>query len=188
MRSGRIYKSGHDTGYVEVITHAGRMITRATCVECGTVETHEYLRAPPAEALPRKFSQKGWSAGTKAVCPQCITKKRNKTMTAVASVTPLKAAQTPDVRQQRRDAHTLIELYYDLASSTYKDRYSDEKIAKETGLPKEWVAKRREDEFGPIKEPNDLAVIRQEVATAKGVWEQAVKKLDDLCVRNGWRQ
>lgn len=165
---------------------SGKFCLRANCAQCGGHQDWKSDRLYEPSAAVKRAKSQGWRIAKRIVCPTCQTHKEKPIMNA--SVTPLKSAQTPDVRQQRRDAHTMIELYYDLASSTYKDRYSDEKIAKETGLPKEWVAKRREDEFGPIKEPNDLAVIRQEVATAKGVWEQAVKKLDDLCVRNGWRQ
>lgn len=108
-----------------------------------------------------------------------------------ASITPIKAAPpaASDIaRQQRRDAHALIEMSYDLASHSYKDGYSDEKIAKETGLAKDWVAKRREDEFGPLQEPGEIALLRAEVASARELLNQVTKKLDDLCLKQGWKR
>lgn len=168
---------------------SGRFVATATCDCCGAVKRWTAQSQPRPDVVVKKIEATGWATGKVTKCPECIKKSKEDRMNAKATVTPINTASpSPDLREKRREAHGLIDMAFDIGLGRYEQDYSDERIAKETGLPKEWVAKRREDEFGPIKEPNDLAVIRQEVATAKGVWEQAVKKLDDLCVRNGWRQ
>lgn len=193
-KGGRLYKSDYATGSIEAIRYGGKVVLRAICGECGAVSAIETTRPPPPEAISRKFIQKGWALGNKPVCPECVSKKR-KVKEMTTKVTPIAIASAAavrkpeqDIRQQRRDAHALIEMAFDIPTGAYRDDYSDDRIAKETGISKDWVAKRREEEFGPLKAPSEFQAISQELDALNAAAAALSKRLDNICMKQGWRQ
>lgn len=84
----------------------------------------------------------------------------------MATVTQIKAEPVPsfDARAARREAHDLIAITFDIAAGQYRDEYSDQRIAKETGVSLDWVKQRREEEFGPLKEPQEFRELRDQIA------------------------
>lgn len=109
-------------------------------------------------------------------------------MNNVAKIEPKAAAQlpTPDARAQRREAHGLIELSFDIGKGCYKEGYSDERIANETGAALAWVKQRREEEFGPLKQPAEIAELHAEIEAIAARLDAARIKLGDLVAKNGW--
>lgn len=97
------------------------------------------------------------------------------------------ATETVDaVKAKRREAHTAIELYFDIAKGAYREGYSDERIAQDTGLSVDWVAKRREEEFGPLKEPDELAELRRHLVSAAETVAAIEARFNKLCLAKGW--
>ena len=105
-------------------------------------------------------------------------------ITAVTAASP--TAPTPDARQKRREAHSFIEETYDVGAGQYKNGLSDHEIAKAFGLSVEWVARRREEEFGPLKPPTELQVLKKDL----GDLQKKVGLFDDRIAeyfhRHGW--
>ncbi len=130
-----------------------------------------------------------------------------------ATVTPIQpvpaTAEISDAaRTARRLATLLLEEKFDVATGQYRDGYTDEKVAKETGAALAFVFKRREDDFGPLKVPGDLQDCRDEIARIRLSAQQQLEAIEvenrqkiglivrdlDNCVnrietlvrRNGW--
>lgn len=62
-----------------------------------------------------------------------------------------------------RDMFALLSKHFDTVEGCYHDDYSDERIAKETGISKDAVKKYRVEGYGKIKPPNDIYILRQEL-------------------------
>ena len=95
-------------------------------------------------------------------------------------------APTPDAKAARREAHDRIAIYFDIASGQYSEGYTDQKIAEETGVSLAWVKQRREDEFGPIKEPTEIAAMRADLAKLISHADELRQRLDALARKHGW--
>lgn len=136
---------------------------RVECDQCGGHEDWNLDARPPPEILKKHFTTKGWDFGRRTRCPSCTAKKEKK---AMATVTQIKAEPAPslDARAARREAHDLIAITFDIAAGQYRDEYSDQRIAKETGVSLDWVKQRREEEFGPLKEPQEFRELRDQIA------------------------
>lgn len=99
-----------------------------------------------------------------------------------------------------------LEESFDEDAGRYKSGMSDASIAKETGASPEYVAKVREEYFGPLKEPPEMEAIRAEMlqlhqeaerlrkdadAAAKAL-EAKVDALGERIIKmarsNGWRE
>lgn len=166
----------------------GKFCARATCATCGANRVWRSERGGDPSISVKRARQSGWRLG-RITCPDCVAKAKEKKVNTKANVTPIKAdtqIPSPDARQKRRDAHELIALAFDLANGIYKDGYSDARIAKETGLSEDWVARRREDEFGPLKEPDELAALRAELVGAAQTIAQVQAKFEALSKKMGW--
>ena len=106
-------------------------------------------------------------------------------MSNVAPITP-DITPTPSARASRAEAVTAIVSYFNVAEGRYEDGWSDARIAKETGLPEDFVAKRRNEDFGPIKEPKEFAELRAEAKSLASEIGKLQAKLDAMVKRNGW--
>lgn len=157
---------------------------RLECAQCGARQEWSVNQKLPSSDIVRKhFKTRGWSLAKRVKCPACSNQRKEPR--AVSTVTPIKSP-APDPRAQRRDAHALIELYFDIPGGRYKEGYSDERIAKETGIAPAWVKQRREDEFGPLKQPDELADMRAQLAEAEKAVAEIKARFDKLCVKQGW--
>jgi len=72
-------------------------------------------------------------------------------------------AITPLSGQALRKVFQLLEDWFDAEAGAFKGDWTDEKIAKETGISKDAVKQYRVNAFGKIKPPSEIAIIRQEL-------------------------
>ena len=107
-------------------------------------------------------------------------------MTTPPKLKAVEPAPTLDAKAARREAHDRIAIYFDIASGQYGEGYSDQKIADETGVSVAWVKQRREEEFGPIKEPTEIAAMRGDLAKLISHVDELRQRLDALVKKNGW--
>lgn len=160
---------------------------RLECGQCGGHEDWKLDKLPPPNILHKHFATRGWQLRKRIICPSCASRK-DKPMTATPKP-PLAivATETADaIKAKRREAHTAIELYFDIAKGAYREGYSDERIAQDTGLSVDWVAKRREEEFGPLKEPDELAELRRHLVSAAETVAAIEARFNKLCLAKGW--
>lgn len=189
-----------------------------TC-DCGeTIEVNFARSRMPPVPIRNKVLQQGWRlTGKKAICPSCQKPEEKPSMvdnpvTALPSV-----SQTPDARKVHRAVMGWLEEAYNEDQRRYHDGFSDETVAKETGASVQYVAKCREDYFGPLAVPEDLIAIQKALKAlddklheadsqarraVKTITEAHVKKmetlraeqqairdkLETLVVKNGWHQ
>jgi hypothetical protein len=74
------------------------------------------------------------------------------------------AQQSAPARKVFREVMGWLEESYDEASKRYKKGFSDLSIAEETGAAPQFVAKTREDYFGPLGTPPEIDAIRGDLA------------------------
>jgi hypothetical protein len=121
-----------------------------------------------------------------------------------ASVTPIQPQPSDEAKAARRLAHMLLEEQFDVEKGCFRNGYSDAKIAAESGAAVAFVSKRREEEFGPLKQPPEIAAAREEldafeqkIAEIERSARAAVEslrselglhrgRLSELVKRNGW--
>lgn len=193
----------------EILSVSGAHVARIECVQCGSVEDWRIAtRLPPPDIVLRHFTTRGWGVRKRPLCQQCVKKrdvpmrhldppidwleaipnlgKENQMTAKVTPITPTPSIVPTDAKAQRRDAHALIELTFDIGTGAYKDGYSDVRISKETGISETWVAKRREEEFGPLKVPDEIAELRRAITDAASDVGKLTTQLNELIRRNGW--
>lgn len=175
---------------LEILSEKGAMVAHAGCSLCGCRDHWRLSALPEPAIIHRHFIVRGWSIKRKAVCPKCKIKKEAKPVNNIAKIEPKSAVQlpTPDARAQRREAHGLIELSFDIGKGCYKEGYSDAKVAAETGASLTWVKQRREEEFGPLKQPEEIAQLRADIETIAAQLSTARGKLSALISKNGWAE
>lgn len=137
------------------------------------------------EAASAHFGRHGWVVDRRGrhLCHACQTRVGRKppeapvakTATPVATppVAPLqkenvmppipapavklpRPAPTPAVKEAKKLARIALDENYDPKTCAYRPGWSDERIAREFGVSREWVAERREDELGPLAPPDTL--------------------------------
>lgn len=181
-----------EAGPVEVSVLGGRLSARVECHSCGSHEEwHIATKTPPAEILRKHFSQKGWRMSKRSICPACTSKAQKPQivkevqMTNVAPIKP-EPAPTEAVKAARRKANELLMFHFDVEAGRYDEGWSDERVAKESDMPVAWVLKRREDEYGTLKEPQEIDEIRGELYNLTERLAELRSKLDALVKKNGW--
>lgn len=70
---------------------------------------------------------------------------------------------TPVAGQALRKVFALLEDHFDGDAGNYRSDWSDDKIAKETGISKDAVKGYRINAFGKIKPPSEFAALKQEL-------------------------
>lgn len=159
------------------------------------------------EKVAKIMLTKGWTFGTKLACPDCgraSAKLKTKEIevasqakAAPEAATPPATAPSDAAKRAHRLVMMLLEEGYDENKKVYKAGYSDASIAQETGAAEAHVRKTREDYFGPLGEPAELAELRVELERlrleAAQTYTAIEAKLSDagtriasLCRANGW--
>lgn len=129
--------------------------------------------------------------------------KKETPMPAVAAP-PAPTVISDEARNARRLATMMLEEHFDVATGRFRDGWTDEKIAKETGAAVQFVTKRREEDFGPLKMPSEIEQERarldalearvdayeKHAAIEIGGWRADLiahrQRLTALCAKNGW--
>lgn len=140
------------------------MAMEIKCVMCGAVGYFAHqtgARRKPPIAAQQNFQSKGWHVGRNArgdYCPlHSVPSARKEKTDMVLSVVksdlpagsmPIKAEPPRQMtREDRQIIHAKLSDVYD------KDRYispwTDEKVAKDLGVPRKWVSEIRDLMFGP---------------------------------------
>jgi hypothetical protein len=70
---------------------------------------------------------------------------------------------SPAARKSLAKATRLLSEYFDEEAGAFRDGWSDDAIAKEVGLSESAVAEWREDSFGPLQVPPELARLEAEM-------------------------
>ena len=204
---------------VEPLFHAGRMVARITCSQCGSKEEWAIAHSkPPPDILGKHFSNKGWYVRKRPLCPSCCVQSdpsaddrpkvesdppatnlplaaalrraltEKKETTPMSNVAPLKTEQAPTeaVKAARRKANEFLMFHFDVEKGRYEDGWSDERVAKDSGMPVAWVVKRREEEYGALKQPSEFAEIRAQAAALASEIGKLNARLEILRRENGW--
>jgi hypothetical protein len=99
---------------------------------------------------------------------------------------PAPAASSDAARQARRLLRLALEDYYDDRARCYRDGRTDASLAKEFGLSESAVAKIREEDYGPLERPTDLAGLIADVREAKRQIAALEGRLQLICRTHGW--
>jgi len=133
---------------------AGRVVAVLTCSKCGMTGEVAFRQLCDAGEMDRKFKQQGWGVDP-ARCPKHNRRERH-TMT----IKPSAAA----IAGQARMTKLLME-HFDAAGGTYSDGWSDQRIADECKLSVELIRAVRDEAFGPLREPPEVARLRADIET-----------------------
>lgn len=173
--------------------------------------TEHYDKRLPMDKLRSHLINKGWTfRGKKASCPACNQKddKPMERVTTINTPTPLKEQLQPVAtnlaRKARREAMQWLSEAFDPDKGKYSAGVSDATIAKETTLSEQAVAALRDEFFGSIKEPAEIAELRKAISDVAqqadalagdtkrvvdniaGTIRDLTNRLDALVKKNGW--
>jgi hypothetical protein len=150
----------------------GRSAQQIKCASCEAVAFNRCNRGVASNAtLAGAFSRKGWTVDlgrARHQCPDCKQAERIKgraQQTERKSTVKIEKATLGTILPTTQSAlakAVVMELLvgnYDLETHDYKRGWSDARIAKEAGISVEFVAKRREEDFGPATPPKPPALV-----------------------------
>lgn len=145
---------------------------RVTCDQCSNEHTFTCDYGNEGQAN-RRLTAAGWKlVKKKTICSACaVPEEKEKTL--AEPVIPTTAAPTEPTRQQKRQIMDALEDAYDLNKGRYIGGETDDTLAKTLGVLPGWVAKLREEFFGPDGGNEDIDVLLAECA-------QSVTKLQAL--------
>lgn len=173
---------------VEITSQPGAMIARVICDQCGGKEEWRIAKLPEPDIVQRHFKVRGWIIKRRATCPECNAKKE-KPMATVTRIEPKPAAPVANsdaARKNKRLVIVALEDYFDEAARRYRDGRTDEAVAKELDLAPGFVAMVREEFYGKLAEPDEIADLRERIASVTTLCTELHKRLDALIVKNGW--
>ena len=125
-------------------------------------------------AAHKKLAQLGWDVRRGTVCPDCVARKK---APAAPETTPeptkdteaMEAVKEPALREptpkQKREIIGLLEVVYDDAAKRFKDGESDKTVADAIGggVLFGWVARIREELFGPDTRNQEVEALRKDL-------------------------
>lgn len=147
---------------------------KITCCRCGRTEelvASGHTGSLPQTVINKKFQQKGWKTGRKAVGPCCLAPKpakfiaeetmKPKTIDSVATQinTQSPVAIEPPremTAADKRKVFRAIDDQWDEGKGRYIGAASDQHIADTLGVPRAWVREVREENFGRSQRNEDL--------------------------------
>lgn len=147
--------------FPECTIPGGKTGTRAmkiTCGECGThghfLHINNGIRKPPIAAV-QHFQREGWLVGSshrKDRCPKHAHVKKEKPV--MTGVIPLKTDAVlkadPPREMSRADRRIITEKLDEVyGADCYKVPWTDAGVAKDLGVPRQWVVDVRDAMFGP---------------------------------------
>lgn len=155
----------------------------AQVVQCAFCDDGQLVIFTTAKPLPpsavRRFGrERGWDIDRrgKHKCPNC---KENEKVHNNLEKTASPSQQPPrdmDAHARRRVFRAVDEAYDDV-NNRYCPSYSDERIAKDLGVPRKWVETIRNENFGPAGVDPELAAITDEIERI----DAEVKKAMNTC-------
>ena len=175
----------------------GRRHTVTIHIRChdGNFVEHTFNQHLAPERMRRVLTQNGW---------RIIKKKWHPPEEAKDKPVTRPPAPTDAARKAKREASTWIDEAFDIDTGRYRGGVSDKSIGEEVGLAEEAVAQIREDFFGPLKEPEEIAQWRAEVSSIReecnamkaeaaetcttilGRLDELAKQIERTVQNNGW--
>ena len=156
-----------------------------SCQECGGVDCIGRSHNLPGAVVIKKFQQKGWQVAErkkKTICPKCqeaakaakSIEKENK----MAKLKPVEnvVSAMPSPRKMR-EIYSLLDSYFDEEAGAYLEDYSDERIAKETGMALQFITKTRVEAFGEITPPSELMALQSEIKSMRSMVDDLDKRV-----------
>lgn len=158
--------------------------------------------------VAKRMLGKGWTFGSVLACPECSKRRARRANlpeeTDVATAAKEGARSGGEMSDAARKAHRfvmmMLEEGYDENRRTYRDGWSDERIASETGASVTHVRDTRESFFGPVADPvppefhalrADLDALRadlgQSFADLRKRAEDMATRLTGIATKNKWK-
>lgn len=168
------YETTHVNG-----THKG--LVGVQCSECDVIITAPVTnRVPPPNMLKSRAHKAGWSTTRRdALCPTCITKRRNKPMTKQTQITAPSPSQMPPREPTKADNRAIfrkLDEVYDEQNEGYVGDFSDEVVATELKVPRKWVEDIRSEHFGPAID----AGVQKAVKELEGLRKRVDQMMDQM--------
>ncbi|WP_271025553.1 hypothetical protein [Rhizobium sp. RCAM05973] len=174
------------------ITAGGQQVKamKIGCSECEAVGYYAFQsghkRRPPVAAV-QHFQNKDWVVGStprKDLCPVHAKLSRKKGTKAMADATAPTADKPREMtRDDRRIINDKLDEVY--ANDAYKSPWSDSAVARDLGVPRDWVAQVREAFFGeagtnPLFDEflSAKTAIEQGMTAVVALQDAAIKKFD----------
>jgi len=168
----------------------GQPRVRCTCDDCSR---EEVVRAAHGKSgcdglgqAAKKVQNMGWTfIGKRLRCPKCEAKRKVAKMVDRKPV-PQESNDTPrqPTRAQNRDIMDLLVEVYDVNQERYRQGDTDETVADVLNVMPGWVARLREEFFGPAGGNEEMAALAEQltnfVENAEAVRSDAAKRLAEL--------
>lgn len=162
------------------------------CVECGASEkiaTNTYGGSMAPEGIAQKFRNKGWVVGSRDgrdVCQNCQRRKRKSRASSLVKQATNMIGMTIKAdppRQMSRDDRRVIfaklnDVYID-ESKGYDGGWSDQRVAKDLGVPLAWVKEIRQENFGLESSNEDARAVVKEAKDLLAEINDRRKKFDE---------
>ena len=174
---------------------------RITCSSCGVSAQITSRTLMRAENIVGQFTTRKWMVGLTVaddLCPACVLRKRQEVQRQIDRinempkdvVVPIKAEQPRTMsRDDRRIIFSKLEAVYLDEKRGYDEAWTDERVSKDLGVPRAWVATVRDENFGPvvtvdveaIKAENEFlkAHLVEQQALASTMYDRLKIALDD---------
>lgn len=133
------------------------------CSRCGADEWKSAAHGVRVDehTMANVFRTKGWRVEQRKdrhLCPSCVAKDqeqaRARRAEKEAAMAEQKSERSPAAAVKLGELYMMLSDAYEPARKVYKPGWSDDRIAKETGLAIEFVRARREQDFGPLAPPD----------------------------------
>lgn len=127
------------------------------CSRCPAKGSRPCKTDQTPQKLDAAFRHAGWRLDPH-VCPDCQQKEAKPKERNVSAAKPSPAAMKAQVQM-----FTLLSAWFDADKGAYATGWSDQRVAKETGLAVELVVEYRRTGFGELKEPSEIAALRSDI-------------------------
>lgn len=149
----------------------GHQIATLTC-GCGATKDIRFRELAGADQIDQKFRRAGWLLDP-SKCQACAHPPK-------AKETPLSTTPSPAAIRSQATMFRLLTDHFDADAGRFAEGWSDDKIAKDTGLSAQTVAAFRTEAFGAIKEPAEIAALAADIATFDGMLIEAAGTVEGL--------
>lgn len=161
------------------------VITCASCAKEGEFR-HVGAKKPP-EAMEQYFRNHGWNVGSKPsrdLCPDCVaatspTRKlrgeappymNGRSVTGLGETPAAEPAREMTLADKRIIFAKINEVYLD---NRYESPWTDGAVAKDLGVPRDWVRQVREELIGPDGSNEDYEEFLKQVAELRSEFNAA---------------
>lgn len=149
------------------VVREGKSLAMATdCHSCPA--QYHYIMTPGSKPKPGEFMSKimqrdGWQYHRrgKHLCPVCIEEKRRAGKGETMPTTKPEAPREPTHLERRKIFRAVDDAYAD--DGGYCGGATDETIARDLNVPRAWVSKIREENFGADQSNADMVALKAEL-------------------------